>query len=374
MRHVPPTTVHAQLVLPALLACLLAVPPGAGAEVSRVPWQADPAWEDVLATARADSDRSILVHFHAPWCGPCRLLDAMVYNEEEVVAELADVVTVKIDIDRLANADLKDRFMIERLPTLVWCDPAGEEVNRFVGYRNAAEFLDEVRRFRRQEHSSRTLDQRLAAAPEDPVLLLELADLEARRGHARRADTLYRRAANRREDPVTRTRALLGLALAARRDERGFDAWRLGREAARTGAAWTEVVAFQEAVQDSAGLLETYRHRAAFDDMDVVALDGFARTAVAMNVEMEEASRHALRAVVLSDREPEIMATLSECYHRRGRHRKAIRWLSEAIEENPDLPEERAAVFRERLLAYELALSEDPFGLKFERRRRQRQP
>jgi hypothetical protein len=158
--------------------------------------------------------------------------------------------------------------------------------------------------------------------------------------------------------------------MAAQREGRGREARRLGREASRTGAAWTEVVAFQEAVSDSAGLLETYRRRSLADDMDVVALDGFARTAVALDVEMEEAGRHALRAVVLSDREPEIMATLAECYHRRGRHRKAIRWLSEAMDENPDLPADRAAVFRDRLLAYELALSEDPFGLKAERRRR----
>ena len=141
--------------------------------------------------------------------------------------------------------------------------------------------------------------------------MLEMADLEARRGRARLADTLYRRATNKHDDLVARTRALLGLALAARRAGDLEEALARGREASRTGAAWTEVVAYQEAVGDSTGLLETYRRRAAADDMDVIALDGFARTAVALDVEMEEASRHALRATVLSDREPEIMATLA---------------------------------------------------------------
>ncbi len=91
-----------------------------------------------------------------------------------------------------------------------------------------------------------------------------------------------------------------------------------------------------------------------------------------MNVEMDEAWRYAVRAVVLSDREPEIMATLAECYHRRGRHRKAIRWLGEALDENPDLPAARVTVFRERLVAYEAALAEDPFGMKAQYRRGRR--
>jgi thioredoxin-like negative regulator of GroEL len=322
--------------------------------------------------AAADSGRSILIHFHAPWCGPCRLLDAFVYNEPEVVDELADVIPVKFDIDRPENAALRERFVVESLPTLVWCAPDGREVNRFVGYRNAAEFLDEVQRFRRLEHSSLTLAARLSAEPEDERLLLEMAGLEARRGRAHRARILYLRATNEREDQVARTRALLGLAMIARREGRPEEARDRGRAASRTGAAWTEVVAFQEAVGDSVGLLETYRRRAAADDMDVVALDGFARTALALDVEMEEASRCALRATVLSDREPEMMATLAECYHRHGRHRRAIRWLGEALEENPDLPADRATVFRARLAVYEVALADDPHGVKTRYRRRDR--
>ncbi len=354
----------------ALLVSAFLLAPAVRAEIPRVPWLTDPTWPEVLAVARADTGHSILIDFHAPWCGPCRLLDAFVYNEAEVVDELADMVTVKIDIDVAANAELRERFVIERLPTLVWCDAAGEEVNRFIGYRNPAEFLSEVRRFREQEHSSFTLDVRLAASPEDPVLLLEMADLESRRGHDERADILYRRAANRREDPTARARALLGLAMMAHRDGQQIEARRSGRAAARIGAVWTEVVAFQEAVGDSLGLLDTYRMRSAADDMDVVALDGFARTAVMLDVEMAEASRHALRAVVLSDREPEIMATLAECFHRRGLHRKAIRWLREALAENPDLAEARTAAMQERLAAYEEALAADPWGLKAGRRRR----
>ena len=342
---------------------LLAAP--AAAEIRRVPWLEDPTWDEVMNRAAADSGHAILIHFHATWCGPCRLLDVMVYNEAEVVDELADVVTVKVDIDHPGSAVLRDRFVVELLPTLVWCDRSGREVNRFTGYRNEREFLDEVRRFRSEEYSSRTLAERLARHPEDGRMLLEMAGLLGRRGKPAQAEILYRRAATHRDDPLIQTRALLGLALAAHRAGNGDEARAHGREAAHTGAAWTEVVAFQEASGDSVGLLETYRARAVADDMDVVALDGFARVAVGLDVEMEEASRCALRAVVLSDREPEIIATLAECYYQRGLYRKAIRWLGDAIAQDPP----RVAIHRTRLAAYETALATDPWGLKAGRRR-----
>ena len=345
----------------AVFILVLAAPSFAAAEIARVPWLENPAWPTVLSRAAADSGRSILIDFHAPWCGPCRLMDAMVYNEAEVIAALADVVTVKIDIDVPANAAMHDRFAIELLPTLVWCDADGREVNRFTGYRNAAEFLAAVQGFRQQEGSALTIDARLAAAPDDPALLLEMAGLQERRGQWRAAEVSYRRLANlgASADPAVHARGLLGLGLAERRAGREASARELGRRAAAGGAVPGEVVAFQEAIGDTAGLLQTYRARIQADDLDVLALDGFARTAAALGVELEEASRAAVRAVVLSDREPATMATLAETYHRRGLNAKALRWIDDAVAAAPD-----DQVYREARRRYLEAQARDPWGLR----------
>ncbi|MBE0566854.1 MAG: tetratricopeptide repeat protein, partial [Krumholzibacteria bacterium] len=137
----------------------------------------------------------------------------------------------------------------------------------------------------------------------------------------------------------------------------------LGRRAAATGAVPGEVVAFQEAIGDSTGLLETWRARVAADDLDVVALDGFARTATALGVDLEEASRCAVRAVVLSERAPATVLTLAETYERRGLYAKALRWLDEALAAAPDDP----ALVRARQRC-ETARQADPWGLQQGRR------
>jgi len=168
-------------------------------------------------------------------------------------------------------------------------------------------------------------------------------------------------------------RGMLGLADMAAADGREDEARDLARRAADVflppdgdqGAheadleGMLEVAAHQETAGDTLGVLDTYRRMVEVDDRAVLALDGFARAAVEMRTDLEEATRCAIRATVFSDKDPAVIATLADCFYYRGYYRKAIKWIDQAVEQVPEDEDLQA-----RLALYEAALANDPHGVK----------
>lgn len=343
-------------------------PPRERTPADRVPWLRDLDWQTILE--RAESGNSpILIDFTASWCAPCKLLDAMVFNDRKVISALGGAVTFQVDIDQPRYRDLKERFDVQRLPTLVWCDNTGREVDRFTGYRSAGDFLVTLETWREGSDTFLAAATRLGSHPDNPDFLLDLAERFRRRGADQRAETLYRRLGNLvdRTDYLTLARGLLGLADIAGRTGRknlGRDlalrtARLLGDGATGGTEGLRQVVECQAALGDTAGMMETWRTLMHLDDHDVEALNGFARAAVQQKTELDEAARVALRAAVLSDLDPLMVETLAECYFWQGKYRRAIRWIRKSIEKAPD-----EVQFRSQLTRFEKSLAEDPYGYR----------
>lgn len=85
-------------------------------------WQADYAEAEALAR---QTDRPLLIHFHASWCGPCRGMESSVLNTADLQRAVGDrLVAVKVDIDQ--RSDLADRFGIKMLPSDCIVAPDGK--------------------------------------------------------------------------------------------------------------------------------------------------------------------------------------------------------------------------------------------------------
>jgi thioredoxin:protein disulfide reductase len=104
-----------------------------------------PKWivnDEPGAFAKAAAEQKpIMMDFYADWCAACVELDKKTYNQEEVLTRAERFVTLKMDFTR-QNAWSKqmiEKFGIKGMPTVIFLTPQGQEVERFVGFKEAAD-------------------------------------------------------------------------------------------------------------------------------------------------------------------------------------------------------------------------------------------
>ena len=91
--------------------------------------------KDNFETLVLSNEKTVLLDFWAPWCGPCRMVAPIV---EEIASQREDILLGKVNVDE--EMELASRFGIVSIPTLVVMK-AGQITAQAVGYRPKADIL-----------------------------------------------------------------------------------------------------------------------------------------------------------------------------------------------------------------------------------------
>ncbi len=112
----------------------------------------EPAWlsDEDAAFARAAADgKPLVMDFWAEWCAACIELDHKTWNQPEVLELANGFVALKMDLTARtpANDALTDKYGVVGMPTVIFFDPDGNELERFSGFKDAddvAAIMDRV--------------------------------------------------------------------------------------------------------------------------------------------------------------------------------------------------------------------------------------
>ena len=79
----------------------------------------------------AEEGKLLFIDFYAKWCTPCKWMDETTYVDPNVIKVLDEkYVSIKVDIDEMEGFELKSKFDIRYLPTMLIFNSEGKMVER----------------------------------------------------------------------------------------------------------------------------------------------------------------------------------------------------------------------------------------------------
>jgi thiol:disulfide interchange protein DsbD len=83
----------------------------------------------------------LMMDFYADWCAACKELDYKTYNQPEIIARAAGFISLKMDFTKQNDwsKEMIKKYNVAGMPTVIFFAPDGRELERFTGFKEAAE-------------------------------------------------------------------------------------------------------------------------------------------------------------------------------------------------------------------------------------------
>jgi thiol-disulfide isomerase/thioredoxin len=95
---------------------------------------------DEALTLAFKQNRIVFIDFCTAWCGACRRLDEDTWRNGKVIEQLKKkTIPLKLDADK--EPAIRDKYKIRAYPTLLFLNPDGSVLARFVGYQIPSQFI-----------------------------------------------------------------------------------------------------------------------------------------------------------------------------------------------------------------------------------------
>ena len=99
-------------------------------------------WEEALRKAEKEG-KPIFLDISASWCGPCKMLKARTFPNQEVGEFYnTNFVNVMVDGEKGEGIELARKYKIRGYPTLIFLNSSGEVIAQTAGFRNPEQFIE----------------------------------------------------------------------------------------------------------------------------------------------------------------------------------------------------------------------------------------
>jgi thiol:disulfide interchange protein DsbD len=110
----------------------------------------EPEWKKFNSEkyeASLKNQERMIIDFYADWCIPCKELDALTFSDKRVINKFDEFTVYKVDMTKNndTNEQLRKRFNVMGMPTVLIIDSNGNEIKRLTGFVSADEFLSYIK-------------------------------------------------------------------------------------------------------------------------------------------------------------------------------------------------------------------------------------